>query len=283
MVTAATEVAFSPDRGVAVYRVFEALDELVAIVEEARAVPMTAGCMVPRGDVLDLLDDIKGAIPTELDDAQDVLDQRDAVVGHARENADATIAAAKADADAMVAAARAEADRLVGEARAAADRMVDDASSHSRVLISDATEEAHRLTTGAAREHEAVTGRARAEAARIVENANAHYERSVADGIAEQQRLVAQDEVVVAAKSEAGRIVDAAHAEADRLRGDCDIYVDQKLADFEQILTGTIRSGGRGRQQLRTGAGMHDYVEYPRAVDEKDKHEKRDRETPLAG
>ena len=40
----------------AVYRVFEALDELGAIVEEARGVPMTAGCVVPRGDVLELID-----------------------------------------------------------------------------------------------------------------------------------------------------------------------------------------------------------------------------------
>ncbi|RIQ90549.1 DivIVA domain-containing protein, partial [Mycobacteroides abscessus] len=55
------------------YRVFEALDELGAIVEEARGVPMTAGCVVPRGDVLELIDDIKDAIPGELDDAQDVL------------------------------------------------------------------------------------------------------------------------------------------------------------------------------------------------------------------
>ena len=62
------------------YRVFEALDELSAIVEEARGVPMTAGCMVPRGDVLELLDDIKDAIPGELDDAQDVLDARDAML-----------------------------------------------------------------------------------------------------------------------------------------------------------------------------------------------------------
>ena len=50
------------------YRVFEALDELGAIVEEARGVPMTAGCVVPRGDVLELIDDIKDAIPGELDD-----------------------------------------------------------------------------------------------------------------------------------------------------------------------------------------------------------------------
>ena len=41
------------------YRVFEALDELGAIVEEARGLPMTAGCVVPRGDVLELIDDIK--------------------------------------------------------------------------------------------------------------------------------------------------------------------------------------------------------------------------------
>ena len=69
--------------GVAVYRVFEALDELVAIVEEARSVPMTAGCVVPRGDVLELLDDIKDSIPGELDDAQDVLDQRENMLGDA--------------------------------------------------------------------------------------------------------------------------------------------------------------------------------------------------------
>ncbi|HET9254661.1 MAG TPA: DivIVA domain-containing protein, partial [Pseudonocardiaceae bacterium] len=60
-----------------VYRVFEALDELVTTLEEARSVPMTSSCIVPRGDVLELLDDIRDAIPAELDEAQDVLDHRD--------------------------------------------------------------------------------------------------------------------------------------------------------------------------------------------------------------
>ena len=69
------------------YRVFEALDELSAIVEEARGVPMTAGCVVPRGDVLELIDDIKDAIPGELDDAQDVLDARDSMLIEAKEHA----------------------------------------------------------------------------------------------------------------------------------------------------------------------------------------------------
>ena len=69
------------------YRVFEALDELGAIVEEARGVPMTAGCVVPRGDVLELIDDIKDAIPGELDDAQDVLDARDGMLRDAKAHA----------------------------------------------------------------------------------------------------------------------------------------------------------------------------------------------------
>src|SRR4030081_2638330 len=75
----------------AVYRVFEALDELGAIVEEARGVPMTAGCVVPRGDVLELVDDIKDAIPGELADAQDVLDARDSMLGDAKSHADSMV------------------------------------------------------------------------------------------------------------------------------------------------------------------------------------------------
>ncbi|MEO7078771.1 MAG: DivIVA domain-containing protein, partial [Rhodococcus sp. (in: high G+C Gram-positive bacteria)] len=39
----------------------------------------------------------------------------------------------------------------------------------------------------------------------------------------------------------------------------CDVYVDTKLAEFEEFLSGTIRSVGRGRQQLRTGSGVPDY------------------------
>jgi len=65
--------------------------------------------------------------------------------------------------------------------------------------------------------------------------------------------------VVQAARAESARVIDAAHAESDRMRGECDVYVDTKLAEFEEFLSGTIRSVGRGRQQLRTGSGVPDY------------------------
>ena len=72
---------------------------------------------------------------------------------------------------------------------------------------------------------------------------------------------MSQTEVVQSANAEATRLIDAAHAEADRLRGECDIYVDSKLAEFEEFLNGTLRSVGRGRHQLRTAAGTHDYAD----------------------
>ena len=68
--------------------------------------------------------------------------------------------------------------------------------------------------------------------------------------------------MVQAANAESTRLIDTAHAEAYRLRGECDIYVDNKLAQFEEYLNGTLRSVSMGRHQLRTAAGTHDYVQH---------------------
>ena len=80
------------------YRVFEALDELVQTVEQAYGVPMTSNCMVPRNEVLALLDDIRNAYPVEIDDAQDVLDNQDEILRGAQERADAIVGGAEAEA-----------------------------------------------------------------------------------------------------------------------------------------------------------------------------------------
>src|SRR4029078_2899617 len=117
----------SPVGGFTMYRVFEALDELVTIVEEARGLPMTASCIVPRGDVLELLDDVRDALPGEVDDAQDVLDHRDQMIGYANQQPTPTVGDANAEAHGLVNAARAEAEATVAGARAEADRLVQEA------------------------------------------------------------------------------------------------------------------------------------------------------------
>ncbi|WP_184729110.1 DivIVA domain-containing protein [Saccharopolyspora phatthalungensis] len=234
------------------YRVFEALDELVTIVEEARGVPMTSGCVVPRGDVLELLDDVRDAIPQELDDAQDVLDHRDQMVSTAEAAADKSVTDARNEADRTIATARAEAEQLLADAREQADE-----------LLAEARAQAEQTVTAGRREYEDYIGRAQSEADRMVQAGRAAYEQSVHEGKAEQARLVADTEVVQAANGEAKRIVDEANDDAERLRTECDAYVDSRLADFEDLLGRTLRTVGKGRQQLRSPMGApFDYEEW---------------------
>jgi cell division septum initiation protein DivIVA len=67
--------------------VHDKLDELSALVEGARAMPMSASCVVNRAQVLDLLDDIRGMLPTSLAQADDVLADREDIVAEARASA----------------------------------------------------------------------------------------------------------------------------------------------------------------------------------------------------
>ncbi len=228
------------------YRVFESLDALVTVVEEARSVPMTGNCVVPRGDVLELLDDVREALPGELDDAQDVLDRRDEIVTTAEREAAQARSVALEQSDELLAQAREEAERTVGQAREEAER-----------TVGQARHEAERAVAEARRQYTELTDRARAEAERLAHTGRVAHDRYVAEGQAEQARLVAQTEVVQVAHAEAARIVDTADGEADRLRRECDSYVDAKLAEFEDTLTTALRTVNRGRSQLWRGASSN--------------------------
>ncbi|MGW5052142.1 DivIVA domain-containing protein [Actinokineospora sp. NPDC004072] len=233
------------------YKVFEAIDELVTILEEARGVPMTSGCVVPRGDVLELLDEVRDNIPAELDDAQDVLDRKDEIIGGAEHEAEQKLSKASMEAERLVADARAEAERLVAEATAHAER-----------LVADAHAEADRAVAAGRAEYDSLVARSQAEADRMLQAGRESYERAVEEGRYEQQRLVSQTEVVAAAQAEAQRTVDAAADAAARQRAECDEYVDTKLAEFEDLLTHTLRTVAKGRTHLRgvpAGAVPYDY------------------------
>jgi cell division septum initiation protein DivIVA len=236
-----------------VYRVFEALDQLVTIVEEARGLPMTASCVVPRGDVLDLLDDVRDAVPGELDDAQDVLDHRDQMLDQARGSAETTVAEAEAEAHRLVTDAQREAAGTVEGARAEAARLVEEATNRAEAILARAQADADRTVQAGQDQHDSLVSRGPGEAERLVAAGRATYERAVADGQAEQARLVSASVVVQSAHGESARILDEAHAEADRLQGECDQYVDGRLAALEETLTKTLRTVGRGRTALRSG------------------------------
>src|SRR5699024_6883720 len=120
------------------YKTFQGMDDLQHMVEQAYSVPMTSNCMVPRREVLDILDEMRNAIPIEMDDAQDVLDHRDKILHDAEDRADG-----------MVADAEAERDRILEEAHARAEAMVRDAEERATTTVAQAEDEADRLVTEA--------------------------------------------------------------------------------------------------------------------------------------
>jgi cell division septum initiation protein DivIVA len=105
------------------------LDELTALIDNARAMPMSASCVVNRAEVLTALDEIRGLLPAEIADAQRVIDERAAVVAEGHAEAERIIEAAKAERTRLISRtevmreASREAEQALTAARADAERM----------------------------------------------------------------------------------------------------------------------------------------------------------------
>ena len=156
------------------------IDELIEIVESARAMPMSASCVINRAQVLDLLEEMRKGMPEEMDRARRVLADRESVLADGRR----------------------EADRLLERTRS------------------------------------------------------------------ERESIIGNTDVSREARGAAERILAQARHEAQQIRTDADDYVDQKLANFEVVLTKTLQAVGRGRDKMR---GSHNPMEeLGQHVDEQD-------------
>jgi vacuolar-type H+-ATPase subunit H len=103
------------------------LNAAITLIEEARGVPLSASCVVHRGEILEILDGARVALPTDLDQAIEIITVREGIIEEARTSAEHLIATAREDVarmveqTAIVQAARDEAQRILDDARALAD------------------------------------------------------------------------------------------------------------------------------------------------------------------
>ena len=101
--------------------VVERIASAISMVEEARGVPLSASCVVHRGELLELLDNARTSFPADLDRAQHILREQDFVIENARVQADQIIAHAREEVESMisqteiVAAAKKEAKRILAQ------------------------------------------------------------------------------------------------------------------------------------------------------------------------
>jgi regulator of protease activity HflC (stomatin/prohibitin superfamily) len=145
--------------------VHDKLDELSALVEGARAMPMSASCVVNRGQVLDLLDEVRSMLPRTLAQADDILSERDGIVAAARATAAEVVAAAEADARVIVSehevyrAAVAEADAIRAAADLEAERMRRETDDYVDAKLANFEVALHKTLTAVQKGRDKIRGR----------------------------------------------------------------------------------------------------------------------------
>jgi len=112
------------------------IDRLEELFNESRTIPLTRNVMVDEDRMLDIIDQMRIAIPEEVKKAQQLLGQRDRVLAQAQEEANRTIEIARQKADQLVTRdmilqeAQRRADQVLTQARAEADRVRNDADDY---------------------------------------------------------------------------------------------------------------------------------------------------------
>jgi cell division septum initiation protein DivIVA len=213
----------------ALRRTDELLSELVEIVETARALPMSASCVLPRERVLDLLDELREVLPPEMDEARTVIATRDRLIKDAYEAAAETRARAVAEADTVLADAQHRAEQLVAEAEASAGELLRSAQDeHARLVASTTVHQA-----------------AAAAAAALRDDAERYQAQVSADA----------QEYDAAVRAEADRYASDARTDAERyatkLTADAEDYAERTLDELSTVLHKAAATAEQGRVALR--------------------------------
>lgn len=100
----------------------EKLNSAIKMVEEARGVPLSASCVLHRGEILEVLEGAREFLPTDLFAAEKIIAAQEQIIEDGRISAETMIATAREDVSRMV-----EQTAIVQSARDEAQRILDDA------------------------------------------------------------------------------------------------------------------------------------------------------------
>jgi len=132
--------------------ILQLIDRLEELFNESKNVPFTKNVMVDEDRMLDIIDQMRIAIPEEVKKAQQLLGQRDRVLAQAQEEANRTleIARQKADQlmskDVVVQEAQRRADQVQAQARAEAENTRADADDYVLQSLTQLQEELERIS-----------------------------------------------------------------------------------------------------------------------------------------
>jgi len=113
--------------------ILQLIDRLEELFNDAKAVPFTHNVVVDEDKMLELIDQMRIAIPEEVKKAQQLVAQRDRVMAQAQEEANRTLQIARDKADDLV-----QKDMIVQEAQRRADQILAQARAEAEGIRADA-------------------------------------------------------------------------------------------------------------------------------------------------
>jgi vacuolar-type H+-ATPase subunit H len=126
------------------------VDRLEELFNQSRPIPLTHNVIVDEDLMLDLIDQMRVAIPDEVKKAQQVLSQRDRILAQAQEEANRTLAIAReksdqlVEQDAVVIAARTRADEVLAGERAEIEKTRLEADQYAMDTLKNLATELNR-------------------------------------------------------------------------------------------------------------------------------------------
>ena len=99
--------------------ILQLIDRLEELFNESKSIPLTRNVMVDEDRMLDIIDQMRIAIPEEVKKAQQLLGQRDRVLAQAQEEANRTLEIARQKADQLVGK-----DMVMQEGQRRADQVI---------------------------------------------------------------------------------------------------------------------------------------------------------------
>jgi hypothetical protein len=113
--------------------ILQLIDRLEELFNDAKAVPFTHNVVVDEDRMLELIDQMRIAIPEEVKKAQQVMAQRDRVMAQAQEEANRTLQLSRDKAEQLI-----ERDMIVQEAQRRAEQILTQARSDAEATRADA-------------------------------------------------------------------------------------------------------------------------------------------------
>ena len=111
------------------------VDRLEEMINQSRSIPFTHNVIVDEDRMLDLIDQMRVAIPEEVKKSQQILSQKDRVIAQAKEEADRTLKIAKEKSEKL-----ADRDSIVQESKKKAAQVEADAELKAKKTQSEADE-----------------------------------------------------------------------------------------------------------------------------------------------